>query len=63
MRRVLELLVTAEVISSSLIPFTLIMEVTGSSETSILKRITRRNIPENDILHGHRREDLISYTN
>jgi hypothetical protein len=29
-----------------------------SSETSVL---TRRNIPEDDILHSHRRENLKSY--
>jgi hypothetical protein len=31
-------------------------------ETPVLTRATRRNIPEDTILHSHRRENLKSYT-
>jgi hypothetical protein len=50
LRNVRRLLVTANVVSSSLILVTLMMEALSSSETSVLTNTARRNIPKGFIL-------------
>jgi hypothetical protein len=47
--------------SASFIRVTRIGEL-GTTLASLLTRVTRRNIPEDTILHSHRRKNLKSYT-
>jgi hypothetical protein len=53
--------VTANAVPSSPILFTVMMGALLSSEISFLTRATPRNIPEDDILHSRRRENLKYY--
>jgi hypothetical protein len=52
--------VTANVPSSPIL-ITVMMEALSSSETAVLTRSTRSNIPKDDILHSYLCEHLKSY--
>jgi hypothetical protein len=56
---VLRLLVTADVVLSSIL-VNRIMETLRSSETLVPTQAVWHNIPEDGILHSHRRENLKS---
>jgi hypothetical protein len=59
---VCRLLFTVNVVPSSPILVTLMMEALRSSETSVLTRATQLNIQEDAIIYSHRRENLKCYT-
>jgi hypothetical protein len=61
MKRISEL-VAGNVVPTSLILFTLMMEATSTQGTSVLTRATRRHIAEDGILHSHLRENIKCYT-
>jgi hypothetical protein len=51
LRSVHQLLVTSNFVPSSPILVTLMTEAMRTSETSVLKKTARRNIPEDGVLH------------
>jgi hypothetical protein len=57
----IRVLVIVNVVLSSRILYTMMMETIRFSETQVLTRAIRSHIPENDILHSHRCENFKSY--
>jgi hypothetical protein len=53
-------MVTANAVPCSAIPFTQMIKAVRYAEISVLKRATRRHIPEDGILRSHRSETLKS---
>jgi hypothetical protein len=58
---ILQLLITANIVPSSLILFTLMMEAIHSSETSILTGATQHHSQEDGILHCYSVDQILEY--